>query len=384
MIIIILTRQTDLKFLGNYFYALSIISATQILVDYGFNLSALRDFNSLRDNKASIQQKINLFVNIFYAKTIIYTLIACLGMAIESLTEKKLNLSYIFIGFLLSAGSFNWLFYSIRKSFSFSIILFILRLLSLCPLLFWTNLNLALFITFCPVLVTNLILLAMLIKKDHLKFFNKHYLSFKPGPLFINGKNIFVNSIIISLLVTSWPIILSKFVSIELIGIYGIADKVLKAFNSLVSPLQNFMIGLLTKEKLLDTINICYNVKKYWYFGVILVLPFLFLMLPTSLINYVLKTPVNNYRNILNLYAFGFISGLINLILYSAYIVMKRERLYLYGFIITLITVSFTLYLLNKTLSITIPIYFEFLFAFTTLIIFIINYNRNEIKTISS
>lgn len=337
ILIVYLNSKSSLTFMGYFFKALAIIGTVQLFVDYGFNFSGIRSYRDLSASNISLQVRFNFFSNVIIVKLLIGILIILCYLIYSFFFHKQLivaDLSYIIFGVIFSVTNFNWLFYAIDKSFDFSLILLVLRILSFVVLFFANiSLDVLLIINFAPFFISNLLLLFWLI-------YNKWESQAISMPLveitatFKSGWGIFANGVVISFLTMSWPIFFSNLISIEMVGVYGLADRISRGLRNLIGPLPFFILsrhGNYVADFSFSNINRKY-IKIFAF--LLIAVPLIFMLVPSSMLGLVLKGDVIDYRTLLNLYSLGFIAGALNSLFYTYLITASKESLYLIYFIL--------------------------------------------------
>jgi O-antigen/teichoic acid export membrane protein len=173
-----------------------------------------------------------------------------------------------------------------------------------------------------------------------------------------------------------WPILLANFLTIDMIGLYGLADRVTRGLRNLISPLP-FLI-LSTHQQSSSGFNFQFFDKKYIkLFGLILIcVPLLFMLFPNFVLGIFLKGVVIKYRFLLNLYALGFIAGALNSLFYILLIKFSKERLYLIYFVIAYI-IGVGLGLVIGT-YIFMPLFVEFILCILLFIKFLLEFNKTR------
>jgi O-antigen/teichoic acid export membrane protein len=157
------------------------------------------------------------------------------------------------------------------------------------------------------------------------------------------------------------------YLSNEQIGLFGIADKVVKGLMSLITPIPNF---ILSRSKSLNGEFKNYFDSKQFKLAIsfLVLLPICFIFLPSSLLeNFIGNYAVSN-RVVLNIYSFGFLSGSINIILYTLLIYFKREIEYLYCFLLSIVLICIETLIFG--FSIYTPLVFDIVLAVTMAINF--------------
>lgn len=379
MLILYLNSKSSLTFMGYFFKALAVIGTVQLFVDYGFNYSAIRSYRELSTNDSSTQIRINFFVNLITTKCIIGIVVFFLFLCYTKIFASQFviaDVSYIFFGILFSLLNLNWFFYATNKSLEFNWILIVLRIISFFILyILPLHLNSLLIINFAPYFLSNILLTLYLVNKQYPK--NPIQLpKLEIMKTLKSGWTIFSNGIVISFLTIGWPIFLAKFLTIDMIGLYGIADRISRGLRNLIGPLPFLILSTHKKESLgfhFQTLD-----KKYTkLFGLILIsVPLLFMLVPNFLLGIFFKGTVINYRLLLNLYALGFIVGSLNSLFYTYLIKFSKESLYLFYFVLAYV-LGVGLGLLVGT-YIFMPLFVEFLLCILLFIKFTIEYNKTK------
>jgi O-antigen/teichoic acid export membrane protein len=379
ILILYLNSKSSLTFMGYFFKALAVIGTVQLFVDYGFNYSAIRSYRELSYKEISSQYRINYFFNLIFTKLLIGVALFLLYIVYSKLFLNQFilaDLSYIFFGIIFSVLNLNWLFYATDKSLEFNYILIILRIISFL-ILFILPLQLdnLLIINFAPYLLSNVILILYLGLKKYPKI-TIQLPKFEILETFKSGWGIFSNGIVISFLSIGWPIFLARFLSIDMIGLYGLADRISRGLRNLIGPLP-FLI-LSTHEQSSAGFNFqSFNKKYAKIFGILLIsVPLIFMLVPNFLLGIVLKGAVINFRLLLNLYSLGFIAGALNSLFYTYLIKFSKETLYLKYFVIA--------YILGVGLGLCLdtyifmPLFVEFILCFLLFTKFLIEFNKSK------
>ena len=385
ILIVYLNGMSSLTFMGYFFKALAIIGTVQLFVDYGFNYSGIRSYRDLSVSNHSLQSRVNFFSNVILAKLLIGAAIVLVYILYSHffLPEFILaDLSYIVFGVIFSVTNFNWFFYATDKSLEFSVILLILRVLSFF-ILFAVHLSLdtLMVINFAPFFISNLLLLFYLMYKK----WPSQKLSLPLIdiiPTFKTGWKIFANGVIISFLTMSWPILFSRLISIEMVGVFGLADRISRGLRNLIGPLPFFVLsrhGHYTADFTFSTLNSKY-VKLFGF--LLIAVPLVFMLVPNSMLGLVLKGDVINFRQLLNLYALGFIAGALNSLFYTYLITTSKESLYLIYFVAAYI-VGVTFGLVFGT-YIFMPLFVEIILCSLLAIKFFVEYRKATISNVNN
>lgn len=378
LLISILTFSYPLSFLGDYFYFFTLISITQIFIDYSFSFSALRRYKEMQLTNKSLNDKINLFLNVILSKFILSLAFIFIVFIILFFFQVEVEKYYtpifyfsLVLGVVLSLSNFTWFFYATEHSFKYSLLLLVIRFLFLLPLLQIHPIQLVLFVTIFPVFISNVLLIFFLIYNSKLIFKNFKF-SFEVFNLLYAGRKIFINNVIISAIIGSWPLVFKVFLSTEQIGIFGIADKIVKGLMSLVTPLPNFLLSNPSKVKLFLLNELSFKNISLSFF-IIFLIPFFFIILPDFILAKVIGTEILSNRFVLNFYSISFISGTINIILYTILIIYCREIEYLFSFFFSII------FIVIYTFIFGFSIYQPIVFDVTLAIFMLINFFKNKL-----
>jgi O-antigen/teichoic acid export membrane protein len=379
ILILYLNSKSTLTFMGYFFKALAVIGTVQLFVDYGFNYSAIRSYRELSTNDSTTQHRINFFYNLLVTKCLIgiVVFLAFICYTKIFLTQFVIaDLSYVFFGIVFSLLNLNWFFYATDKSLEFNSILVILRIISFLILyILPLRLDSLLIINFAPYFLSNVLLISYLAYKQY----PKKPIQLPKLEIFYmlkSGWTIFSNGIVISFLTMGWPIFLSMFLTVDMIGLYGLADRISRGLRNLIGPLP-FLILSRHKQSSPGFNFQSFDQKYIKLFGLLLIcVPLFFMLMPNFLLGIVLKGVVINYRLLLNLYALGFIAGALNSLFYTYLIKFTKESLYLIYFVLAYV-LGVSLGLLIGT-YIFMPLFVEFILCILLVIKFFLEYNKTK------
>ncbi len=378
-LILYLNSKSTLTFMGYFFKALAVIGTVQLFVDYGFNYSAIRSYRELSTNESTTQHRFNFLYNLLVTKCLIGILVFLAFICYTKIFLTQFvvaDLSYVFFGIIFSLFNLNWFFYAADKSLEFNWILVILRIISFFILyILPLRLDSLLIINFAPYFLSNILLMLYLAYKRY----PKKQIQMPKLEIFYmlkSGWTIFSNGIVISFLTMAWPIFLSKFLTVDMIGLYGLADRISRGLRNLIGPLP-FLILSRHKQSSPGFNFQSYDQKYAKLFGLLLIfVPLFFMLMPNFLLDLVLKGAVINYRLLLNLYALGFIAGALNALFYTYLIKFTKESLYLIYFVLAYI-LGISLGLLIGT-YIFMPLIVEFILCILLVIKFFLEYNKTK------
>lgn len=332
VIISVLTRMNGLAFMGEFFLLLSIVGATQLLVDYGFNLSGVRSFAAMLEAKATGDELWSLLASIVVAKSSIAVALI-IGLVLYGFIAEVANSVYVAIcvavGIVLAVTNVSPAVFALRESYRLSLFTLMARAVLIIPLiLVKVGIVEALAVTLAPMLMVN-VYAYVIVARCVGAHAHEVALRIDTREQFSEGWSIFVNSVVASLIATAWPLILSHFLIRSEVGVYGIADKIVRGLMSLITPLPNFILASSLGPSLSGTIASVLNNKLYRLLVLaVLLAPVVFYFLPDRFLALIVGVDVIKYRMVLNIYAFGFVFYFIDLLLYTYLIMVRRERVY--------------------------------------------------------
>lgn len=371
VIIYYLLNENGLSFMGGYFLSLSIIGVTQVLIDYGFNLSGIRSFAVLIDRSSNADKIWSEVISIVYAKAILVIIASffCLGYALYHPQNFILALVSYLVGVILSLTNISPLIFAMGRSFHASVFGIAARII-FSILIFYKSNNLYIVIaaTFLPILITNLFSLFMVIKIIG-KISKVSELDLAVKFQFKNGRSIFLNSALASLISSAWPLILSlKLTPLEM-GAYGIADKIIKGLMSFITPLPNFILARNKEFKLAEIGKILLSRR----LSIILVFPISFplllIVIPYGYVEMIIGNDLMSFRFLLVAYSLGVFFSMTNLLIYTNMIINKKESDYSKIIFIAFLTSIFFGYFLS------IEIYMPLIFEVTVAIVMMLGYD---------
>ena len=233
-----------------YFMTLSISGLILMAVDFGFNMSPIRELQKLELN-AIFNVFPRKFLAITYSKLILsFFLLPCfIGFSYSSINpfSNSMLLSIYIISVLTSISNIQWFLFSVNKSIEFASILLIFRLLSVAffVLLYFSffdvTIEQASLFLLCVPLVANIVILAKYRKILRIPAKEKFNRISNVTSEIKSSSKIFLNTSIDVAVKTGWPITLFALSgSKELVSVYGLIERAVKSIYLLFSPLPFF------------------------------------------------------------------------------------------------------------------------------------------------
>ncbi|MCK2002954.1 flippase [[Brevibacterium] frigoritolerans] len=255
-----LTHIMGTEHFGIWMLALSIIQYFNILIDYGFNLSATRKVALYNNNKEKVSE---LFTSVMFVKFLFFMLIFLFVCLFRNLLEDllqipaKLMLEMFIYLFGLILTPF-WLFQGLEKLKHPTILSLIARLISMLATFFLINNPEDIFIlpiiNGIPLVITGLIAWLVLYKEG-IKISIPEWGKMKNEV--ISGADLFISSISVTLYTTLNPIILGIFAGPQSVAYYSICEKIIQAIKSVLTPIYQaiypYMVKSLNKKQEIST-----------------------------------------------------------------------------------------------------------------------------------
>ncbi|GGK70810.1 transporter [Rufibacter glacialis] len=256
-----LVRVIGLENFGRVAVAQALISYFNILTDYGFYITATKHISQNRDNKAVIE---TLYSEVLTTKLVLlgFSFLLLLGL-VPLLSPPETNPLLYLLSFTLVLGQAAfpiWLFHGLEDMKYITIVNTLSKVVSVILIvLFVTSPADYIYINFFLGLGT------MLAAAISLVFIKKKYgLGYRPVTLqrvkhhLREGKDIFISNFAVNLYSNSNILILGLFASVEVVGFYSVAEKIINAVRQLLGvyfqAIYPSMCNLVakTKQEILD------------------------------------------------------------------------------------------------------------------------------------
>jgi polysaccharide transporter, PST family len=219
---------------------LAIMQLLQLVVDYGFTLTAARSV-SASSEKLIVSSR--LFADITTIKILVFMLGAiAMSLAAYVLDIKSDLSSLVFIGLILVLGQAitpTWLFLGWQESIKLLILTIIPKALMM-PVVFLTiqednDLNLAMVLYVAPYLCTGFLCIYVARKLNFMKLVWPN--PFRMKEEMINSLSLFKSSVATSASTTLTPLMISGIAGPHALGIYLISDKIRQGIQSVLMPI---------------------------------------------------------------------------------------------------------------------------------------------------
>lgn len=234
-----LVRVLGIENFGLLMFAQAFIVYFTMIVDYGFNLSGIREVSSNRNNKSKL---IKIFSSIMIARFILVLLglifLTIIIFSFEKFSENW-ELYYLTFGIVIGTALFpTWFFQGMEKMKYITVLTVIAKLIfTLSIFLFVTTEKDFIYVPLINSLgfiFVGIISLFIIFKDFDMKIKFQKWKRIKIQ--FIKGWHIFISKISINLYGATNTFILGIFTTDTIVGYYAIAEKVVRIITSLFAP----------------------------------------------------------------------------------------------------------------------------------------------------
>lgn len=336
LIIPYLTHVLGTSYFGKYSFVLAIIQTINIFTSYGYLFSATKKISQNRDDKHVVNQIMNA---VFAGRFIVATFIVVLVVMLSNIIFKD---EYEWFMFLTAIGMIygdifipTWLFQGLEQMKYVTIVNAIAKLLftmlvfaivtrqqDFKYILLLNSLGCVTSAFFSMVLVKRMFKLHLFIPKwsvvrEELK----------------DGFSIFLSTLGMSVYRNLNIIILNYFVSSSAVGIYALAEKVIKALQSLINPISQALyphFGYRIKESANRKKDLYSLFKIAVFLTILLVVASLALYFLTGYIGYVVGHDFTGSSGIINIMLPVVVFGCLNYLLgFVGLVNMDKQRFFL-------------------------------------------------------
>lgn len=326
-----ISRDSGLEVLGQVFVAIALVGVGQLLIDYGFNFSAMRKHSEAKAALPVAQASGKVLLEVTFCKLVLFVplLVVLHLLRYFDLPDHVTGLeNWIISGALISLVNFSWLFFSIEKSLSYSLCMLITRGLFCLPIFFLSlTAEKVTILLVIPQVLTNIIILLANYSSVTIRF----HLSFTKLDVrsqYVSGITIYLTTIISSLSTFGWPLMMAFFVDQREIGAYIIADRIFRGMMSFATPLPNFIIAASAAGSSAIFTKMISDKRLILGLGAIIFLQIGVTFVPDGLIRHALGNDLSGFEDMLRIYSFCFWFGMVNLTFYTWAIIEKVEYVF--------------------------------------------------------
>lgn len=336
LIIPYLTHVLGTSYFGKYSFVLAIIQTINIFTSYGYLFSATKKISQNRDDKHVVNQIMNA---VFAGRFIVATFIVVLVVMLSNVIFKD---EYEWFMFLTAIGMIygdifipTWLFQGLEQMKYVTIVNAIAKLLfTMLVFAIVTRQQDFKYILLLNSLgcVTSAFFSMVLVKR----MFKLHFFIPKWSVVreeLKDGFSIFLSTLGMSVYRNLNIIILNYFVSSSAVGIYALAEKVIKALQSLINPISQALyphFGYRIKESANRKKDLYSLFKIAVFLTILLVVASLALYFLTGYVGYVVGHDFTGSSGIINIMLPVVVFGCLNYLLgFVGLVNMDKQRFFL-------------------------------------------------------
>lgn len=246
-----LVRVLDAHGFGLLAISLAVIKYFNLIVDYGFNLSATRDISINRDNKEEVS---TIFWNVLACKIILLTIsFLFLIILVENNETYWTNKAVFYSMFIMVVGGVItpfWLFQGMESMRGIAISNILAKLLYVPSVFMFVHdkndVWVAALLQSLVFILSGIIALFQVYNKKWIYYIrpNLHTIIKQ----FKNGVHLFISNVSISFYSNTFIILLSVYNSPTVVGYYSAADKIRQAVQGLLVPISQAIFPKIAKE----------------------------------------------------------------------------------------------------------------------------------------
>ncbi len=251
-----LVRVLGVEYFGLLAFATAMITYFQILTDYGFDLTATREISIHRENKEKV---VEIFSSVMTIKFILmfvsFFLLASLVFIFEKFS-KDVVIYFLTFGIVIGQVLFPVWFFQGMERMKYITYLNILSKVIFTIAIFvfvqeQSDYYLVPFLTSIGFMIAGIWSLYLIKKEFGISFQLQTHLTIKK--YFIDGWDVFVSRIFVSLYTTINILLLGFFTNHTVVGYYAIAEKIVNAVGGLFTPANQtiypYMAKIYNKQK---------------------------------------------------------------------------------------------------------------------------------------
>ena len=233
-------------------YSLAIIQYFVIMSDFGFNLSAPREIALYQENNKKVSEVFSSILILKFSIALIGLLILFLFINLFSKLQEYENILLLTYGVVIGRSLLPvWLFQGMEKMKLITYVNILSRLIYLILIFIFVNNEND--IALVPLFNSTGFILAAIVglflsfKNFNVKFY---FPSVRVLHLYLKDSfNFFLSRISVSIYTISNTFVIGTFGSMEMAGIYAIAEKLFNALQGVYHPLVNALYPFITKEQ---------------------------------------------------------------------------------------------------------------------------------------
>jgi O-antigen/teichoic acid export membrane protein len=241
-VVLYIAKYEVLELSGRFYLLMSFAALVQLVLDYGFNLGAIREINEAGDHESIVE----IFCSIFIVKLVAFALLSASLLLFNAFILVLSNdiLLAIMLGGCVAVTNVSWLYIGMKKVSEYYGLLLLYRVSFCIPIFFLENTpSTYVIIALVPttILFVHAVRLINTLKTSI--FVIRNFSTRKIKDILAGSSSIFFNGLLGSGISMGWPIILSTRLDVSAIGVFGLADRIIKGMVSLCSPIPPLIIS---------------------------------------------------------------------------------------------------------------------------------------------
>jgi len=326
-----LVRVLGVEYFGLLAFATATVTYFSILTDYGFNLTATKEISVHRDNKAKV---IEIFSSVMTIKVILmfvsFLLLTILVFSFEKFSQDAL-VYFLTFGTVVGQVLFPIWFFQGMERMKYITYLNILSKVIFTIAIFvfvqeQSDFYLVPLLTSIGFLVAGVWSLYLVRKKFGVSFQMQTNLTIKKH--FIDGWDVFVSRIFVSLYTTINIFLLGLFTNNTIVGYYSVAEKIINAVGGLFTPANQTIYPYMAKLYKSQKEKFFSFTKKvsFSFFGIGVILFILLALLAEIVVKLITGSVEGNVLEIYYILMFTLITVPFGPLFTQVLIIQKRNR----------------------------------------------------------
>ncbi|MBT5400756.1 flippase [bacterium] len=256
-----LVRVLGVELFGILALATALISYFNVIVDYGFNLTAVNEIATHSNNKKKVEQIYSIVITVKLLLTLVSFIILSLIISIFEIFSNNWEIYLLTFGVVIGQAIFPvWFFQGIEKMKYIAYINIFAKVIFTALILLFVEHegDYHLVPTFISLgfIISGVLSIVLVRNKFGVRFSLQEFSNIKRALL--ENWHIFISNIFVSLYTTTNILLLGIMTNNTITGYYAIAEKIIHAFGNILTPLSQAIYPLLSKK---------YFINKKYFFG---------------------------------------------------------------------------------------------------------------------
>ena len=246
-----LVRVLGVELFGILALATALISYFNVIVDYGFNLTAVNEIATHSNNKKKVEQIYSIVITVKLLLTLVSFIILSLIISIFEIFSNNWEIYLLTFGVVIGQAIFPvWFFQGIEKMKYIAYINIFAKVIFTALILLFVEHegDYHLVPTFISLgfIISGVLSIVLVRNKFGVRFSLQEFSNIKRALL--ENWHIFISNIFVSLYTTTNILLLGIMTNNTITGYYAIAEKIIHAFGNILTPLSQAIYPLLSKK----------------------------------------------------------------------------------------------------------------------------------------